>query len=1003
MSQLKKSAIAVGVAHLCWLSAAIAQDAAPATSASPAAPQVVTVTGQRAALDSAQQLKKNSDEVVDSIVAEDIGKLPDKSITEVLQRVPGVTIDRTMSRADPEHFSVEGSGVSIRGLSWVRSELNGRDSFSSTGGRALNFEDVPPELMAGVDVYKNPSAEQIEGGISGLVNLRTALPFDIKGQRISGSIEGTYSELKKGKTRPAGSILYSNRWQTGIGEIGALVNFASSRSVTRTDAFQVEPYYPVAGAEPGRTVWIPKGAQWRTLDFDRKRQGTYGALQWKKDNTLKSHLTWFRSKYDMRWDENALFSAEGNPTDLRVENGVYDANGAFMSGIITNPTAGSIEYANNARTASRDSTTTDIAWNVEWKPASNWTVTSDYQHVKARSEGFDSTVALGTLMPQLNLDLTGKLPRINFSPSQAAAMSDPNNFFWAFSMEHLDRSVAEQKAWKGDVKYDFDHPVLRDLRIGVRLTDRDAKTIVSNPDFNWVAISQRWMMPWQIGNLAYLSDPRFQAPTTVNQFNNFFNGDASVPAIIFPARSVTGGYPGSYAQLHSFHDILCADVGNTCAPWKPAAFGEANPSGDNEQGEKTKALYTQMRFGFDNLRFPVDGNVGVRYVKTDAKSYGYTVYNSTFNIPPGGTTGLPVPVIAPFAGREDYENSYHNWLPSLNLRMKASDELQFRFAIGKGMSRPNFDQLQAYTTLSQNVTSTTTGTGAGQVTNVTSIGHTGEAKGNPLLRPVTSRNIDLTAEWYFAKAGSLTVGLFDKRLRDIIIKQSSFYQLTDSAGRAIDFTVATPVNGALGSARGIEVAYQQYFDRLPGWLAGFGVQANYTHVKTKRDLYDPVFSPWCGAGNNAANLNLNLNGCDTDGRSFGDLPLEYMSRNSYNLALLYDRGPWSARLAWSWRSKSLLGNNNNGTNGTNGVDTNPDSPTFGQSVVAWGLPIWADDYGQLDGGVSYKFNDNYRIDFQAQNLTDAKYKQIMTHHVGDKGRAWFVSGPRYSVRLGVSF
>ena len=290
MRQLNKSAIAVGVAHLCWLSAALAQEAAPAASA----PQVITITGQRAALDSAQQLKKNADEVVDSIVAEDIGKLPDKSITEVLQRIPGVTIDRTMSRADPEHFSVEGSGVSIRGLSWVRSELNGRDSFSSTGGRALNFGDVPPELMAGVDVYKNPSAEQIEGGISGLVNLRTALPFDIKGQRITGSVEGTYSELKKGKARPAGSILYSNRWQTGIGEIGALVNFASSRSVTRTDAFQVEPYYPVADAEPGRTVWIPKGAQWRTLDFDRKRQGTYGALQWKKDNSLKSHLTWFR-------------------------------------------------------------------------------------------------------------------------------------------------------------------------------------------------------------------------------------------------------------------------------------------------------------------------------------------------------------------------------------------------------------------------------------------------------------------------------------------------------------------------------------------------------------------------------------------------------------------------------------------------------------------------------------------------------------------------------------
>lgn len=1002
MRQFNRTAIAVGAAQLCWMSAVFAQETAPAAPAADA--QVVTITGQRAALNSAQNIKRNADEVVDSIVAEDIGKLPDKSITEVLQRVPGVTIDRTMSRSDPEHFSVEGSGVSIRGLTWVRSELNGRDSFSSTGGRALNFEDVPPELMAGVDVYKNPSAEQIEGGISGLVNLRTALPFDIKGQRISGSVEATYNELKK-KTDPAGSFLYSNRWKTGIGEIGALVNFAKSQSATRTDAFQVDPYFPNANAEPGRTVWLPRGAGYRSVEYDRERTGTYGALQWKLDNTLKSHVTWFRSKYDMEWTENALFSSEGTPTNLRVNNGVYDANGGFLSGSIINPTDGSIEYGNNGRLATRNSSTTDIAWNIEWKPASNWTLTSDFQHVKARSQGFDSIISLGTLLPALNLDVTGNVPNLQFSPQQVAAMADRSNYFWAFTQEHMDRSVAEQKAWKGDVKYDFDHPVLRDLRVGVRLTDRDGKTINSNPNYHWVGVSQRWMMPWQIANLANLSDPRFQAPTVVNNFPNFFNGGANVPALVFPAQGLMADFPNSYSLVHSFHDMLCADIGSTtCTPWTPATFGEANPSGDNEQAEKTKAMYGQLRFAFDDLRYPIDGNVGVRYVKTDSKSYGYTVYNSTFVVPPGGTTGLPVPVIAPYAARQDYENSYHNWLPSLNLRMKASEQLQFRFAIGKGMARPDWDRLQAYTTLGQDVKTENVGSGSTASAIVTSVGHTGESVGNPMLRPTTSRNIDLTAEWYFAQAGSLTFALFDKRLKDIIVTQNSTYQLNDVNGRAIDFTVATPVNGARGTARGLELAYQQYFDKLPGWMSGFGVQLNYTHVKSKRDLYNPVFSEYCSSSSGgAANLNLNLNGCDTDGRVFGDLPLQYLSRNSYNFAALYDKGPWSARLAWSWRSKSLLGNNNNGTNGSNGVDSNPDSPTFGQNVIAWGLPVWADDYGQLDGGVSYKFNENFRLDFQAQNLTDAKYKQVTTQHIGEKGRAWFVTGPRYSVRLGMTF
>jgi len=142
---LKKTAIAMAAAHIALLAsgAAMAQTA----PASKGDPNTVVVVGQRAALESAQKIKQNSDEIVDSIVADDIGKLPDRSVTEVLQRIPGVSIDRTMNRADPmqglgdgiQHFAAEGTGVSVRGLSYVRSELNGRDSFSANGGRALSF------------------------------------------------------------------------------------------------------------------------------------------------------------------------------------------------------------------------------------------------------------------------------------------------------------------------------------------------------------------------------------------------------------------------------------------------------------------------------------------------------------------------------------------------------------------------------------------------------------------------------------------------------------------------------------------------------------------------------------------------------------------------------------------------------------------------------------------------------------------------------------------------
>jgi TonB-dependent receptor len=1013
--QLKKTAIAVAAAQFALLAAgaAMAQTQATGAAAAPAAvvaaeaqgsdAAVVVVTGQRAALQSAQNIKRNSDEIVDSIVADDIGKLPDRSVTEVLQRVVGVAIDRTMAKGDPEHYSVEGSGVTIRGLTYVRSELNGRDSFSANGGRSLNFEDVPPELMAGVDVYKNPSAEQIEGSIGGLVNLRTALPFDFKGPKLSLSADYTYNELG-GKKKPGGSVMASNRWKTPYGEFGALIDLAYSESATRTDAFQVEPYYPRNDIVNGKTVWVPKGAQWRTLEFDRKREGYYGALQWQKDSTLKSHLTYFKSKYQMQWDERAIFS-QASPYNIRVSpDATYGPNGNLLTGTMTDPADGGINFGGDTRTANRKSDTTDIGWNITWRPADRWTLKSDLQYIKAKTHSFDSTVATGVQMAKEKVDLTGDVPRLIFDQSDLAYLADPKNYYWAFTMEHLDRAKATGKSWKGDAIYDFeDHPFLKDIRFGVRLSDKDSVTMNSNPSYNWSPISQTWQLGWDINKLASLGDPRFSGNTELHTFSNFFNSNMAVPSLVFPSVSLANGYPDSYAALHKYHDILCAEAHGgslaSCAPWTAATFG-TDPAGTNDQSEKSKAFYTQVRFGFDDLKYPIDGNLGVRYVKTDMTAHGYTTFTPSINIPSGNTvTGQKFANIPAFKQAQDFENDYHNVLPSLNLRMKASDQLQFRFGFAGAMSRPDFSQLQAYTTLSQ----TADITNNGAVTTVNSVNQSGEAQGNPKLKPITSKQTDVTAEWYFSPVGSFTVAVFNKQLKDVIINQTFNFQIPDVAGNMQNFAVTGPVNGAKGHARGIELAYQQYFDKLPGWMSGLGLQANYTYVDSKQKLYSPVFSAYCNGSGQSATLNTNMNGCDTNGQTFNDLPLPLLSKNAYNLALLYDKGPWSARLAYSWRSKNLQAVNVNGTNGGDATDTNPNSPTFGQHVVRWALPTWADSYGTLDASVFYQVNEKMSIGFEGTNLTDAKYRQLMQQHTGLMGRAWFVSGPRYSVKMRYSF
>ena len=199
----------------------------------------ITITGIRASLANAQSIKRSSDTVVDAITASDIGALPDRSVTEALQRVPGVAMNRFAGSNDPDHFSVEGSGVVVRGLNFVRSEFNGRDTFSAgVGGQAINFADVPAELLGSVEVYKNATAEAIEGGLAGTVNLNTRKPFDSKGLHVAFDIEGNYGDLEK-RLSPTWSGLVSDTWDTGIGRIGLLASASFSQIRSQSQGLNV--------------------------------------------------------------------------------------------------------------------------------------------------------------------------------------------------------------------------------------------------------------------------------------------------------------------------------------------------------------------------------------------------------------------------------------------------------------------------------------------------------------------------------------------------------------------------------------------------------------------------------------------------------------------------------------------------------------------------------------------------------------------------------------------
>lgn len=1004
--QFQRTALAVAAtqaALICGAAMAQGTPAVPADKDKAQTLETVVVSGQRAALQSAQKIKQNSDEIVDSIVAEDIGKLPDRSVTEVLQRVAGITMDR--AGGDKVHYSVEGSGVVIRGLTYVASQLNGRDTFSANGGRALSFEDLSPELLAGVDVYKNPSAGMIEGGVSGIVNMRTAMPFDFPGFRGAVSANEKWSDLRR-ETKPDLSGLLSNNWNTPVGKVGLLLSIAKSRTSERTDTLTQDPYYlqttltstDAAGnnyyAPTADKNWIVRGLGWKSQFYDRDRTGIYAAAQWKKDN-VESSLTYFKSQYKFNWFE--YLTGEGvDPYQVTVSNAKYD-QGRMISGTLTHPdpTRG-LEVTNSTRFSGRDSSTSDLSWNLRWKPTSNWTLSSDLQIVNSKTQSLDSLISTGTQLPKQVFDLTGSQPAITFDEADRAYMGKPENYYWASTMEHQDRGTAKHKAWVGEARYVFeDNPVLNDLRVGVRLTDRDALTEVSIPDYNWATVTQAWQLGWDVDHLATITGS--DSPYDRYSFPNFLGGKANIPAMYFGAPSVANGFPGSYTKLHDYYKTLCTAC--TYANWTPSTFG-SNPAGSNEQKERTQALYAQLRFSFDDLKFPVDGNVGLRVIRTKNQAAGYTILATT--TVPSVTQGQQVPALVPFAVPMNFDNSYTDALPTLNLRMKASEDLQFRFAVGKSISRPALNQLQAYTTLNMNVdldNNTNPPT-------VKSVSLQGTATGNPMLKPIKSTQEDLTAEWYFSKAGSLTAAVFNKNLSDIIVNQTLNFPV-DAGGTPVNFVVTGPANAAKGYARGFEIAYRQFFDKLPGVLSGLGLEVNYTHVNSKQQRNDSAFSPYCSAGMGADNLNLYINGCDTDGRAFGNLPLPNLSKHAANLALLYEKGAFSARLAYAWRGKYLQDVARNadstGPNQTNALDTNPDSATYGRNNLPVGLPLWIDNYGQLDAGVQYKWSDKLSFSLDATNLTDATYKQMMQQHVGMIGHNWFTSGRRYTVGARYSF
>ncbi|WP_179455187.1 TonB-dependent receptor [Xanthomonas arboricola] len=953
--RLRHSAMAVSIGLL--LAAPVYAQQAPAARGAPSGTagasavdlDTVEVRGVRASLIKSQVIKRDSTQIVDSVSAEDIGALPDRSVTETLQRVSGVTIDHFAARSDPDHFSAEGSGVMIRGLTQVRGELNGRDIFSAASGRGLSFEDVPAELMAGVDVYKNPSAEIIEGGLGGTVNLRTRMPFDNPGRIVGGNVDVNWGDMSK-KYKPSASFLFSDRWDTGVGEMGFMIDIAHSELATRSDGIQVEPYVrrtddAVLAGSGRREVFVPGGVNWRQLDFERKRDGIAAAFQWKPSDQTEIYAQYLRSRYDMNWQERAAFFNDSNNSISPAPGTTfqYDQDGVFQRGSpVSNSwrgllTGDGVRFNTDNRYSEQRTTTSDLSVGFSHYFNDNLQIKGDVQLVQSENDQLDFTVFSATYLPGLTYDVSGKYPTVQIA--NQGFTQDPSNYFWAAAMDHLGHNRGRQLSTRVDLEYTFqDSSWLRFARFGMRATDRNQTN--KNSGYNWGVLSDNWAaIPGSANGLANMSQ-YLPNESSLFTFSDFFRGGVNVPTtLVVPNGGLVKNYRRA-SELLQQQIVALRGFG-----WAPDTY---QPQDTNRQFERTQAAYAALYFGNDEAwGVPVDGNIGVRIVQTKTQAEGFGQFQdlSGLNVSPE--------LQARYTGQyfdNNSQGSYTNVLPSLNMRFRFTDSLQWRIAASKAMARPDYTQLQPYVLLNVETDD------AGNATNFVG------TAGNPTLKPMTANQFDTALEWYFDNSDMLYTTLFYKKVKDYFSTQTRSETYDNR-----EWLVTRPYNTDEGTIRGAEVGYTQFFDELPGWMSGFGINANFTFVDSK------------GGANTAIDpyTRTTVEGVE--------LPLEGLSRRSYNLAGIYEKGPLSLRLAYNWRSRYLL--------------TTSDAATR--------LPTWADDYGQLDGSFFYRFNEHLQLGIQANNLTNTETKVLMgpTSYEGGEvdtrlyTRSQFVNDRRYSLVL----
>jgi iron complex outermembrane recepter protein len=909
------SAILLGVASA---SQVAAQAAAPA--AEKAEVEEVIVTGLRESMTKALEIKRESIQIVDAIVAEDIGKFPDNNAVEALQRVPGVQVtDRARG---------EVARVAIRGLEDVTTTINGRNIFTASG-RQIALADVPANLLNRVDVYKTRSADLIEQGIAGVIDMSMQRPFNFDGSKFSMTARGIYQEQNE-EIDPNVSALLSNRWNTGIGEFGALLNVSYAETnyrdqsvtagamvpfVTDTPPAGWVPYeriFPTDGRVAENPVWTPglldglPSAAGSTLQFNgqpveyllgrdaqfasdltgtRERPAANLSFQWAPNDSSEYVFETFYNGYRDERFNSLLFTFVdwwGDPSNVELYPGTNIIKSrdtafpyGFMSGDLLTGETDSYLYALGGK------------WNI----TDAFTLKADVSYQDSRYDESFFAMRTERVAPSVSVDFNSGdgLPAFGFGDDPATAdidesdLSDPR--LWTIAQLYDNALWREGDAVTGELdgelatEWGFIDKLQFGVRYDVRTASEGSRTQGSDGQRNGAGNTINGVLGVNMS----------QHPELVSTNSGFFDDQSDVPT----NWAVADGY---YIRSHADQ---VRNLYNTTLDIDLLTSGQLVIPKNFEVEETNATAYIQANFGTDIAGHTFDGQLGARYVSVDTDMDFYT-----------GPTDARV--------HTSSSKTTSKLLPSAMFRFAFTEDLMVRLSYGETLRRPNFVDLNSNITYVRDVTNIGYGTGTG---------------GNPDLEPTESKNYDLSLEWYFAASSAIHATIFRRDIDGLIVPFFNAVQYTDAIG-PYTYIVGQPENASSGKLEGLEVGFQYFPDNVPTWLHGIGVQLGGTWLDSEQET--PIQDPAGGIVGSTTTDMFNV------------------SDTSYSAVLVYEKEKFDARLSWVWRDDFL----NN----------------YEAALFANPREVWRAAEQNLDFQVSYNVNDNLVLTFDATNLTDEIYQ-----------------------------